>query len=247
MNVLFPGKVLVPYVEAYYVSSNLGQDSPGKPFPAVSSSYMKFSAAAAIVSGQATRPTSAELDPNDTTGLGVKLRPGAFATLFGIPAHELTDRVIPLEAILGNTARAWNDCIAAAQTPSAQVKRFEKIFAHFVQSQPGRHPVEPQAVPLLRQLPTMQVAKLAESLGYSPRHFQRKLNELVGFSPRLYKRIARFEKALAQIHKMSKQGKIDWSALAVGGGYSDQAHFIRDFRRFAGQTPAAYLETFRKR
>lgn len=244
MNVLFPGKILAPYVEAYFVWSNPGPASPGKPFPAVSSSYMKFSAAAAIISGQATRPTSAGLDPGNRTGLGVKLRPGAFPVLFGIPAHELTDRMIPLKDVLGNTANEWNECIASAQTPAAQVKRFEKIFAHFVQSQPNRHSLEPHAILWLRQLPTMQVSKLAESLGYSPRHFQRKLNEWVGFSPSLYKRISRFENALEAIQNMSRQGRVDWSALAIQCGYSDQAHFIRDFREFAGETPAAYLGTF---
>jgi AraC-like DNA-binding protein len=152
--------------------------------------------------------------------------------------------VIPLEDILGNTAHEWNECIAAAQAPSTQVKRFEKIFAHFVQSQPGRYPVEPHAVLWLRQLPTMQVSKLAQRLGYSPRHFQRKLNEWVGFSPSLYKRISRFEKALEAIQNLSSPGRVDWSALAISCGYSDQAHFIRDFREFAGQTPAAYLGTF---
>ena len=36
-----------------------------------------------------------------------------------------------------------------------------------------------------------------------------------------------------------------WAELAADLGYADQAHFIRDFRRVLGQTPAAYASDLR--
>lgn len=239
MKVLFPSKILAHYVEAYYVSFNL--DGPSTPFPAISTSYLKFSQAAAILSGQATRPTITKASSGNLRGLGVKLRPGAASALFGIPAHEVTDRVIPLEDILGNTAHELGEQISAAATPADQQKLFEKTFVRFAQQhQDTGNRIEQQAA-ILRELSTTQVSRLARQLGYSPRHFQRKFNELVGFSPRLYKRISRFEKAVQLIQMSAKSGKMDWSAVAVRCGYTDQAHLIRDFRQFAGQTPTSYL------
>jgi AraC-like DNA-binding protein len=101
--------------------------------------------------------------------------------------------------------------------------------------------IEQQAVAVMRQLPATPIAQLARELGYSSRQLQRKLNDFVGLSPRLYKRICRFEKALALIHAALSLKPIRWSALARACGYSDQAHFIRDFHELAGCTPAQYL------
>ena len=39
---------------------------------------------------------------------------------------------------------------------------------------------------------------------------------------------------------------IDWSEVAGGGGYFDQAHFGHEFRAFTGLTPTRYLEVRRR-
>ena len=242
MKVLFPSRSLAPYIETYYISSDLRQDSPPAHFPAISTSYIKFSRTSAVVSGQATRPTAANASFSSGTGLGVKLRPGAFPSLFGIPAHEVTDRVIPLEDILGNSASGLIEQISTATTASAQLQLFEKALMRFVQSRyNSKDLIGQEVVTVLRKLSIMQVSKLAQTLGYSSRHFQRKLNEFIGFSPRLYRRISRFERTLELIQISSKHGKTNWSAIALACNYTDQSHFIREFRQFAGQTPAAYL------
>jgi len=37
----------------------------------------------------------------------------------------------------------------------------------------------------------------------------------------------------------------DWPDLAARLGYADQAHFIREFKRFVGQSPTRYAENAR--
>ncbi len=39
---------------------------------------------------------------------------------------------------------------------------------------------------------------------------------------------------------MAQGGNVDWSELAYDLGYSDQSHFIRDFKANCGLTPKEY-------
>jgi AraC-like DNA-binding protein len=40
---------------------------------------------------------------------------------------------------------------------------------------------------------------------------------------------------------IGQQPQPDWAELAGACGYFDQAHFIRDFRKFSGLSPTSYL------
>lgn len=57
-------------------------------------------------------------------------------------------------------------------------------------------------------------------------------------NPKEYRRIARFQRAL----RMMQLGSRDYADIAYANGYSDQSHFIRDFRQFSGMTPKQLTE-----
>ncbi len=241
MKTLFPSPRLAPYVEGYYFSPYLSAEGFPAWFPANSASYLKLSLASAILSGQATKPMRADLAADGRAGLGVKLRIGALQALFGIPAGELTDRIVRLDEILGSVAAELVEQMAGAATPAAQVQHIERALAHCLQKRPSPdRALEQRAACLLRQRPDLPIAGLADELGYSSRQLQRKLEDAAGLSPRLLKRLCRFEQALDGIRASPSGTPLDWPALALACGYSDQAHFIRDFREFSGYTPAEY-------
>lgn len=79
-------------------------------------------------------------------------------------------------------------------------------------------------------------AVLADEMGVGMRTLQRRFMEHVGVSPRQHLRWLRFERA-RQLLLQRKHRSVDVAMLA---GYSDQAHFVREFRRFAGVTPGRW-------
>ncbi|MCM1078387.1 MAG: AraC family transcriptional regulator [Bacteroidales bacterium] len=89
------------------------------------------------------------------------------------------------------------------------------------------------AVGRLMTSPQTTVTELADLTCLSRKQFGRVFCSSVGMMPKEYTRIVRFQKSLW----MMQQGQRDYVRIAHGCGYSDQSHFIREFRKFSGHTP----------
>ena len=59
-----------------------------------------------------------------------------------------------------------------------------------------------------------------------------------GLTPKRYAELVRFHRL---IDATPVAGVAPWSELAADGGYSDQSHVIRDFKRFTGKTPTQLI------
>jgi AraC-like DNA-binding protein len=73
--------------------------------------------------------------------------------------------------------------------------------------------------------------------GASKRTLERLFREYVGVGPKWVIQRYRLHEAAEFAARCKRQ---DWAELAARLGYADQAHFIRDFTRFVGQSPTRY-------
>ncbi|RYF38275.1 MAG: AraC family transcriptional regulator, partial [Comamonadaceae bacterium] len=81
------------------------------------------------------------------------------------------------------------------------------------------------------------VQEAVERSGASHRHFIALFREGTGLAPKTYSRLLRFQ---AVLQRLAAEPALPVAELAHDLGYSDQAHFQRDFRAFAGLTPQAW-------
>lgn len=95
-----------------------------------------------------------------------------------------------------------------------------------------------KSVRTLLSEPHTPVNTLVESSCLSKRQFERVFRETVGMNPKEYARIVQFQKALRLIQK----GERNYAGIAVECGYSDQSHFIRNFKELSGYTPEALIK-----
>ncbi|WP_229787085.1 MULTISPECIES: helix-turn-helix domain-containing protein [Actinokineospora] len=82
-----------------------------------------------------------------------------------------------------------------------------------------------------------RVDDLADRFGRTVRSVQRLFNEYVGVGPKWVIRRYRMHEAAA---RADEGGAVDWARLAADLGFSDQAHFSREFRSAVGISPARY-------
>ena len=91
-----------------------------------------------------------------------------------------------------------------------------------------------------------RVAELADYCNLSVRQLQRQFDETTGVSPKALGRIIRFE---AIRNRLLSEPNANLTELAYEFGYTDQAHFIKDFKTFTDKTPGEYaldMEQFQK-
>jgi AraC-like DNA-binding protein len=88
-----------------------------------------------------------------------------------------------------------------------------------------------------------RIADLADACHMSTRQLERGFQKIIGATPKSFARTMRFEQAQ---RRLMFEPDADLAGLAVEGGYFDQAHFIKEFKEFAGKTPGEYAVEMRK-
>ena len=170
--------------------------------------------------------------------VGVHFRPGGAFPFLGVPAGQLADTHVDLEALWGRPAAELRERLCAAATPAERFSLLEQTLAARLDRTTDRHGAVPVALDAFERTGTgVRVRDVARRVGLSQRRFIQVFAAEVGLTPKLYGRVRRFQRALALVRAVPAP---DWAQLAVECGYFDQSHLIRDFRAFAGLTPEEY-------
>jgi AraC-like DNA-binding protein len=179
--------------------------------------------------------------------LGVMFRPGGFRPLLGRSLTILTDRVVPVSEIFGPAGDAVSRAVLAASDDAGMVAAFEHFLRPRVDAVAAgggsRLATVDQVAGIVERVaadPTiLRVDHLADQLGIGVRRLQRLCTEHIGVGPKWIIRRYRLHEATARMAQAGTVG-CDWARLAVELGYSDQAHFVRDFTATIGVSPARY-------
>lgn len=173
-----------------------------------------------------------------TRAVILQFKPGWSASLLGVAANALTDRIVPLEDLWGRSGRdLCLELLAARRLPEV-LERFSQAISLRTHQifEPASARLARRAVRLLEG-DEVRVETVAEQLGVTARHLRRAFTEHVGIGPKDFARTVRLQRAV----RMSATSK-DWGRIAVDAGYYDQSHLIADFRELVGLTPGAFLK-----
>ena len=172
-------------------------------------------------------------------GVEVRLTPIGAHLLFGLPMHELTNRVVELDDLLGAAA---GELVGRLWDASGWHSRFSFLDHAFAARLAEARAPQPELTWAWARLRTSHgrvgVGGLARELGWSHRRLITRFRESVGLPPKALARILRFDRVAERLRAVEEP---QLAEVAFDCGYYDQAHLNRDFREFAGTTPSAYL------
>ncbi|MDJ0643898.1 MAG: helix-turn-helix domain-containing protein [Erythrobacter sp.] len=171
---------------------------------------------------------------------GIGLMPLGWATFVKGKAGDYADR-----AVDGTTDQAFAafhplaDALAACEGGfAAELEVIEAHMAGMIGS-PVRNAGKIAAINTALVDPEIAtVSELAERVDMNVRSLERLSRKAFGFTPKLLLRRQRFLRSLAQF---MLDPSLNWLST-LDHHYHDQAHFVRDFKRFMGMAPSAYAK-----
>ncbi|TGE20221.1 helix-turn-helix transcriptional regulator [Hymenobacter elongatus] len=175
-------------------------------------------------------------------GLGIYFRPTGFFSLFGVPLSAAIDTAQQPESSAGQFARELGQRVSAAPTPATRLASAEALLLRRLRwVQPTSDAMAHVAAFIQAQHGRVSVEELAQVANLSRRQLERRFVAEVGTTPKLYARIARFNYVLRLLDQAAAP---DWPGISYQCGFFDQAHFIREFRSFTGESPGHYVQHY---
>lgn len=244
-----PSEILIPFVKSIAISVN--EDASSYKILPGTSIVMGFQFSGKLSYSQESK--TIPLNSSGITGLMNSYRIfnnsantgsvlvmfteiGASA-FFKYPLHEIFDQSIALDDFI---LRSQMDLVLEQINESdSDIKKINAV-ERFLVSRLNKIPDElvSVAVNLIKQSHgNVKITTLTESLNISQSQFEKRFRKVVGATPKKFASIVRLNALLDANPKVNKL-----TQLAFDTGYFDQAHFIKDFKSFTGQTPEQYFK-----
>ena len=164
---------------------------------------------------------------------GIRLKPETFSQLFDAPAASLYCSYVQLENFLGKEAAELIHTLFDKENITAIIAQTEVFLSKRLTLMEKRNNYIVEAANLIRNAKgNITIEEVSNTVAVGMRQLQRSFKENMGTSPKSYVRIIRFRNALTCLKEVP-----EWADITYDLGYADQAHFIREFREFAGEAP----------
>jgi len=171
---------------------------------------------------------------------GAELSPTGFYRLFHSRAEPFTDAIADFTELFPELAADLNARVDSA----APAKETVGAMQSFLRALAPEALEAPQIEAIVRDIAAsrglVSIARLGRRHGLSTRAMHREFLKVVGIPPKHYAKIVQLN---AVVGAMQAGDHEELSSLAVNHGYFDQSHFIRDFKRFVGASPTAFLRS----
>ncbi len=172
-------------------------------------------------------------------GMQVNFTPIGAHLFLGLPMDALANRAVEFDDLPGTMARRLAAELRDAPTWEIRFAALDSIIAARLAEAPAPWAGVAWAWHNLNKAGgCLSIGSMSAQLGCSRKHLIAQFRKQIGLPPKRLARILRFSRV---IRLLERDDRMCWAEIAHACGYYDQAHFIKDFREFAGSTPREFV------
>ena len=169
--------------------------------------------------------------------LGVLMRPTVLSKLLRVDMAEFTNKAFEGNLIRQDFSFLYQQ-LEEVNSIKKKITLIEHFFSKALAGIDNRLTITDKALHQLSLHGNIPISKLSHHLGISDRYLEMNFKRSVGLSPKTYSLILRFKRIEQQLKNSCVPS---WKDLSFVNEFHDQNHFIKDFKRFTGMNPSAYL------
>ncbi len=173
-------------------------------------------------------------------GLIVKFSPYGLSRFTDIPMEHLGNEALSASSVWGNSFRKTQNELMETAHVTTQIEIAEAFLMKlFIKP----NEIDKRIFRIADNIKTKDTFNSLESIikeiPLSQRQIERRFKALMGVNIQTFNRICHFENVKSLL--MEKQ-PISLTEVGYQAGYYDQAHFIREFKRFTAYSPKSFFE-----
>jgi len=177
---------------------------------------------------------------SNSAGMGTVLvyfKEAGAPAFFNQPIHELFRESVSLDNfMLRSELLIIEERLCAANTPMEKIAVVEQFLSSRLKK-PEQDKLVLAALALIHASKgTIKIKELSKRLHISQSPLEKRFRQAVGTSPKKFASVVRLKQA---IHSFSPKHSL--TSLGYEAGFYDQAHFIKEFKHFTGETPEAFF------
>lgn len=169
----------------------------------------------------------------------IQFKPFGTYPFFHFPTENLNEKICASEEVFENELLILRDNIIKQPTSQNKFKVAENWLSKRYDATKVPSEELLTVIKKLQQEPASHLSKIIDHYPHTQKHLIDQFKKYVGLTPKYYQRIVRFNDILFQI---KQQESILWSQVAYQCGYSDQSHFIKEFKHFSGFNPKEFIK-----
>jgi len=173
---------------------------------------------------------------------GVRFVPGVFPDFLTVSAQEIIANELDLQDVMADSLPLLEQVINSEFFPQ-QISVVNQFLRH-KQRRSSSEVTRQIIAKICQHKGNIQVQDLEKFSGYTSRTLQRMFKNDIGLTPKGFSRAIRCQSA---VYSINHGHNLAFSDCALDLGFSDQSHFLKEFKKLVNVTPQEYQNRVKRK
>lgn len=183
-------------------------------------------------------PVILDVEEDVATGtIVVEFNPQGAYRFFQISLNDIKNQIHPLTDIIGNVGKQLEEQISNVESIEDKIGLLQQFLLKQFMLQSEDSIFEYCVAKITSSKGKITINELEKKTGYSSRWLNMKFADKLGISPKNLSTIIRFNQ---YYNAVANNNEMDFMQNAFYDHYYDQSHFLKEFKRFTGQSHSGF-------